>query len=132
MTGTPISTRPCSHKISKRTRAARSQICRETPRPNTVPLNASSIKEKGALALSARFDTFCSHSFILPVTDAVFERASDLWVLARRGGYAHNDADLIIAATALEAGRTRAVTRSTLLGFQTLFWTTGECLSAFG
>lgn len=63
-------------------------------------------KEKGATTLILRFDTFCSHSLILPVTDGVFERAADLWVQARRGGFAHNDADLIIAATALEAGRT--------------------------
>jgi tRNA(fMet)-specific endonuclease VapC len=41
-------------------------------------------------------------SLILPVTAAVFERATDLWVTARRGGQPHSDADLLIAATALE------------------------------
>ena len=63
-------------------------------------------KEKGATTLIARFDVFCTHSLILPVTDAVFELAGNLWVLARCGGYAHNDADLIIAAPALDARRT--------------------------
>jgi tRNA(fMet)-specific endonuclease VapC len=63
-------------------------------------------KEKGATRLLTRFNSFCGNSLVLPVTDAVLERAGDLWVLARRGGHPHNDADLIIAATALEAGRT--------------------------
>lgn len=40
-----------------------------------------------------------------PLTDAIFNRAEDLWVLARKGGHPHGDADLIIAATALEHGR---------------------------
>ncbi|MEY4177211.1 MAG: tRNA(fMet)-specific endonuclease VapC [Planctomycetota bacterium] len=53
----------------------------------------------------ARFELFCQHSQILPVTDAVFDRAADLWVAARRGGHPNGDADLIIAATALEHGR---------------------------
>jgi predicted nucleic acid-binding protein len=35
----------------------------------------------------------------------VLERASDLWVIGRRQGLAPKDADLIIAATALEHGR---------------------------
>jgi tRNA(fMet)-specific endonuclease VapC len=39
------------------------------------------------------------------VTDAIFDRAADLWVIARQGGYPHGDADLIIAATALEHAR---------------------------
>ena len=52
-----------------------------------------------------RFEVFCQHSLVLPVTDAVLERAGRLWVAARRGGHSHGDADLIIAATALEHGR---------------------------
>lgn len=62
-------------------------------------------KEKGATNLLARFDVFCGHSIVLPVTEAVFDRASDLWTIARRGGHPHGDADLIIAATALDSGR---------------------------
>ncbi|RPI89001.1 MAG: type II toxin-antitoxin system VapC family toxin [Planctomycetaceae bacterium] len=62
-------------------------------------------KERGATSLLARFDVFCCHSLVLPVTQVVFDRASDLWAIARRGGHAHGDADLIIAATALDSGR---------------------------
>lgn len=63
-------------------------------------------RESGATRQRARFDTFCQNSIVLPITEEVLSRAADLWVLARRGGHSHNDADLIIAATALVAGRT--------------------------
>jgi len=66
---------------------------------------ARGYKEKGATRLLSRLANFCQHSLVLPVTDAIFHRAEDLWVLARRGGHPHGDADLIIAATALEHGR---------------------------
>jgi tRNA(fMet)-specific endonuclease VapC len=62
------------------------------------------LKEKLATTLLARFANFCQHSLILHVDHEVLTRAADLWVLARRGGHAHADADLIIAATALEQG----------------------------
>ena len=62
-------------------------------------------KDQNATAQMARFATFCQHSIVLPVTEAIFDRAADLWVLARQGGHPRNDADLIIAATALEHGR---------------------------
>jgi tRNA(fMet)-specific endonuclease VapC len=35
----------------------------------------------------------------------VLERAEDLWVIGENGGHPHSDADLIIAATALEHER---------------------------
>lgn len=59
-------------------------------------------KQQAATTQLTRFKAFCQQALILPVDDAVFERASDLWSLARTGGHPHNDADLIIAATALE------------------------------
>ena len=62
-------------------------------------------KELGAVRPLERFLTFCGQSLVLPVTDDLFDRAADLWVLARRGGHPCNDADLLIAATALEANR---------------------------
>ncbi len=62
-------------------------------------------KEKSATNQLARFKEFCRHSVIIPVTDNVFDRAEDLWAIARRGGLPCGDADLIIAATALESGR---------------------------
>ena len=44
-------------------------------------------------------------SEVLPVSLAVLMRAAELWAEGRNGGHPHNDADLIIAATALEANR---------------------------
>lgn len=63
-------------------------------------------REKGATAQLARFETFCAHSLLLPITEAVFDRAADLWVAARRLGQPVGDADLLIAATALVEQRT--------------------------
>ena len=60
------------------------------------------LKEKAATAQLARFDTFCLNTLILPIADAILDRAADLWVEARKIGQAGRDADLIIAATALE------------------------------
>jgi predicted nucleic acid-binding protein len=44
-------------------------------------------------------------SDVLPVSVPVLMRAADLWAVARNGGNPRDDADLIIAATALESGR---------------------------
>lgn len=62
-------------------------------------------RDQNATTQLARFAVFCQHALILPVSDAVFDRAADLWVFARKGGHPHGDADLIIAASALESGR---------------------------
>ena len=48
------------------------------------------------------FLRLAASSEVVPVSIAVLQRAADLWADARSGGYARNDADLIIAATALE------------------------------
>ena len=66
------------------------------------------LKDKNALQQLDRFTTFCQHSQILPVTDAILDRTADLWVMARKAGHPHRDADLLIAATALESGRVLA------------------------
>ena len=63
-------------------------------------------KEKGATRLLAAFETFCQRSLVMPATDAIFERAADMWAYARKGGHPYADADLIIAATAIEHHRT--------------------------
>lgn len=55
-----------------------------------------------------RFGTFCQHALIVPLADEILDRAADLWVLARRGGHPRGDADLLIAATALEHQRVLA------------------------
>lgn len=44
-------------------------------------------------------------SDVFPVSLTVLMRAADLWAEGRNGGHPHNDADLIIAATALETRR---------------------------
>jgi tRNA(fMet)-specific endonuclease VapC len=59
-------------------------------------------KALGATQRLASFLAFCAQSSILPVTNAEFDRAADLWVLARSGGHPCSDADLLIAATAIE------------------------------
>ena len=61
--------------------------------------------ESGATRQAKRFAAFCQHSVVLPVNDAVLDRAAELWVVARRQGDPHSDADLMIAATSLEHGR---------------------------
>jgi tRNA(fMet)-specific endonuclease VapC len=63
---------------------------------------ARGYKEKRATRQLAQFEAFCKRARILPLTDVVFEKAADLWVLARQNGQAHGDADILIAATALE------------------------------
>jgi predicted nucleic acid-binding protein len=63
------------------------------------------LKDKGASKQLRQFETFCQHSLILALTDAILDHAAELWVIARRGGLPNRDADLFIAATALEHGR---------------------------
>src|SRR5713226_4873726 len=62
-------------------------------------------RDQNATKQLARFAVFCSHATVVAVTDAIFDRAADLWVIGKRGGHPHGDADLIIAATALEHSR---------------------------
>jgi tRNA(fMet)-specific endonuclease VapC len=62
------------------------------------------LKHLNASTQLAQFASFCSQSLVLPIDDTVLDRAADLWVQARRGGLPGNDADLIIAATALQHG----------------------------
>ena len=61
--------------------------------------------DQNAVTQLARFAVFCQHAIVFAITDAIFDRAVDLWVIGRRGGHPHNDADILIAATALEHGR---------------------------
>jgi tRNA(fMet)-specific endonuclease VapC len=63
------------------------------------------LKAKKAAKQLGKFATFCQHSTIFPVTQAILVRAADLWVLGRKGGHPHRDADLLIAATAQQHGR---------------------------
>lgn len=63
------------------------------------------IKEKNAAVQAQRFALFVQHSVVVPITDSILDKTADLWVAARSGGHSNADADLIIAATALETGR---------------------------
>lgn len=53
----------------------------------------------------AGFLAITSTSDMLPVSVPVLKRAAGLWADARNNGHPRDDADLIIAATALEAQR---------------------------
>lgn len=64
------------------------------------------LKEKNATTQLARFQAFCQNTLLLPVLDEILELAADLWVTGRSQGLAPMDADMIIAATALNHGRT--------------------------
>jgi tRNA(fMet)-specific endonuclease VapC len=59
-----------------------------------------------ATAQLVRFDTFCSHSIILPASTRTFDSAADFWVACRGSRHRSFDADLLIAATAFEHGMT--------------------------
>ena len=63
------------------------------------------------------FLELADESEILPVSIPVLKRAADLWVEALQGGYPRNDADLTIAATALEARRVLATGNTAHFGW---------------
>lgn len=60
------------------------------------------LRASGATTKLQRFETFVSRSTVLPVSDRVLDIAADLWVAARGRRQRTFDADLLIAATALE------------------------------
>lgn len=62
------------------------------------------LKYKDAKKQRKNFDVFYANSIVLPITNAILERASDLWVQGESEGHPHRDADLIIGATAMENG----------------------------
>ena len=59
------------------------------------------LRHKQAAKLLIDFEVLCTRMMMLPIADAILDRAADLWVDARNGGHPQRDADLIIAATAL-------------------------------
>jgi tRNA(fMet)-specific endonuclease VapC len=63
------------------------------------------LRSKRTATKLSQFLTIINSSDVFPVSRAVLFRAADLWVEALKGGHPKGDADLIIAATALEAGR---------------------------
>jgi tRNA(fMet)-specific endonuclease VapC len=63
-------------------------------------------KKQNAATQLARFHIVCQKSLILALTDGIFDRAADLWAFGSNQGHPVGDADVLIAATALEHGRT--------------------------
>ena len=59
---------------------------------------------KQATRLIAQFQAIEQASTVLPVTVPILRRAARLWAEAKASGQARNDADLLIAATAMEHG----------------------------
>jgi predicted nucleic acid-binding protein len=59
----------------------------------------------GATRQLTAFLVMADTSNVFPITTPVLRRAADLWAVARNGGHPREDADLIIAATALESER---------------------------
>ena len=64
------------------------------------------LKAKQARAQEAAFALLCQASLIFPLTDKVVDRAATLYGDLHRQGALLPDADLLIAATALDAQRT--------------------------
>lgn len=59
------------------------------------------LRKKQATVQIRNFEELCRRSELLPVTYAVFDRAAELWAAGQNRGITVEDADLIIAATAL-------------------------------
>jgi tRNA(fMet)-specific endonuclease VapC len=63
------------------------------------------MRAKQATRQLAKFMKTVGTSDVFPVSLPVLLRAADLWAEGRGGGHPHDDTDLIIAATALQAQR---------------------------
>lgn len=74
------------------------------------------LKAKQAQAQEIAFEALCQTCLILPLTDRIIERAATLYAELYRRGALLPDADLLIAATALDAQRT--VVTNNLAHFQ--------------
>jgi tRNA(fMet)-specific endonuclease VapC len=62
------------------------------------------LKAKGAEQQASRFEDFCGKNRILPITDAVVLRAAEIYAELYQRGELIGDADILIAASALENG----------------------------
>ena len=62
------------------------------------------LKAKGAIAQMIIFDKFCTRNKILPLTDEVIVKATDIYADLKRRGLLIGDADILIAASALVQG----------------------------
>lgn len=60
------------------------------------------LKAKNALAQLARFEVLCASTQVLPLSDAIIVRAADIYADLHKRGRIIGDADILIAATAIE------------------------------
>ena len=60
------------------------------------------LKAKGALVQIAVFERLCAVSEVLPLTDTIVRRAADVYAGLYQRGQLIGDADILIAATAME------------------------------
>ena len=60
------------------------------------------LKAKRAAAQLAAFDAFCGSNEVVPITDGVIVRAADIYADLHGRGQLIPDADILIAATAIE------------------------------
>jgi tRNA(fMet)-specific endonuclease VapC len=62
------------------------------------------LKAKNAAAQLARFELLCRSTEILPITDNIIVRAADIYADLYKRGEIIGDADILIAAKAIEHG----------------------------
>src|SRR5688500_15518890 len=62
------------------------------------------LKSKNAGTQIFDFDAFCAANEVLPLNEGVIVRACDIYAALHQSGKLIQDADLLIAATALESG----------------------------
>lgn len=63
------------------------------------------LKATGATRQLSHFRAVINSSEVIQIDLPILMRAADLWAAGKKGGHPCDDADLIIAATALETGR---------------------------
>lgn len=64
------------------------------------------LKAKKATKQIIAFHTFCTLNNILPITDAVIEKAADIYAALKEKGSIISDADILVAAIAFVNGYT--------------------------
>lgn len=64
------------------------------------------LKAKTATKQIAQFEQQCSLSNVIPLTDEIVVIASDVYAYLRTHGHTISDADILIAATAIQQGLT--------------------------
>jgi tRNA(fMet)-specific endonuclease VapC len=62
------------------------------------------LKARQAVVQQVAFESFCAASRVLPLTDAIIVRGADIYAALYRRGALIGDADILIAASALEHG----------------------------